>query len=145
MSGFSATWYLSIIPVCIAVVISIFATGKLSGVYNALNGSIKTSRDLEVVREAININMQMALLYIALWLVFLVILVLLVVRKTIPFPVAVGHLALFGVLTFPFAIWSKSVEKKFKSMVVDTDQQGIAETFQRWLVDWGKPGFKLKD
>lgn len=140
-----STWYLSVVPILLAAVISILANTKMNGVVRALNGMIQSHGDLQPVKEAINFNKRMAMVYMVVWFGQIAALVSFVALQGISFGAAIGHFFAFGVLTLPFGLWSKSVEKRFKALKVTSGDPALNLTFQRWLVEWKKPGFAVRD
>jgi hypothetical protein len=141
----ASTWYLSFPPILLAYLIGFVANMKLNGTREALGGVIRSARDLEQVRGAINQNKACAWLYLALWAVFLVCLVACARLTDLTFRGAVGHVFAFGVLTLPGGLWSKAVENKFKAMTVDASDPSLREKRDRYFVDWKKSGFTVPE
>ncbi len=140
-----STWYLSVVPVCLAVLISVAGNAGLKGTMRQLGGRVQTHHDLAEVRRAINGNKRLAWAYMALWLGQVLALVLAVLGGLTPFTGAVGHVFAFGVLTLPAGLWAKAVEGRFKAMAVDPSDASLAQTFQRYLVDWKKPSLSIPE
>ncbi len=106
-------------------------------------GVIRYGPDLDHVKEIINLNMRMAILYIALYVIFFIIIALMFFGgERIQ---AVTIMFFFGVITLPFGLIGKHFEKKVKNLKIETTQPGIAETYQRWLVQWKEARFQLPD
>lgn len=143
--NFAGTWYLSVIPVILAVVLSAIANNRLSRTARELGGHIRTRADLPAVKAAINLNKSLAMVYILVWLGQIVACVLAAIKGVTTIRGAFGHVFVFGVVTLPFGLWSKSVETRFKNMHVDPADPYVGHTWQRWLVDWKKAGFTIKD
>jgi hypothetical protein len=141
----ASTWYLSVLPILLAYLISLVANMKLNGTREAIGGAIRSHHDLEQVRGAINQNKACAWLYLALWAVFLVGLVVCARFTELTFREAVGHIFAFGLLTLPGGLWSKAVENKFKAMTVDASDPSLREKRDRYFVNWKKSGFTVPE
>jgi hypothetical protein len=139
------TWYLSVVPVILAYVLSALANARLNSVRQALGGAIRTRGDLGEIRRAINHNKACAWLYLAVWGAQILALVGAGLAGLTTFSGAAGHLFAFGVLTLPGGLWSKSVETKFKAMSVDGPDPSLGETFRRYLTDWKKGTFTIPE
>jgi hypothetical protein len=140
-----ATWYLSAIPVLIAVAISLTGNARLNDTYSRLGGVIRTRSQLVVVRGSINQNKALAFAYLGLWVLFTAALVLAVLSGLTVFKGAVGHFLIFGVATLPFGIWSKKVEDRFRAMKVECTDPSVETTFARWLVEWKQPRLRVSE
>ncbi len=145
MSYDTSTWYLSVIPIVLAYVISFVANANLDGVRNSLGGAVRTRQDLPPVRQAVLFNQRCAWLYLGLWACFFVSLVVAVQFTELTFRGAVGHLFAFGVLTLPGGLWTKSVETKFKTMPIDGSDPELRKAFDRYLVAWKQFGFTVPE
>lgn len=140
-----STWYLSIVPVILAVLISVAGNAGLKGTMRQLDGRVQTHQDLAAVRLAINANKRLAWAYMALWIGQILAVALAVKTGLTTFFGAVGHVFAFGVLTLPAGLWARSVENTFKAMAVDRSDPALAQTFHRYLVDWKKPSFSIPE
>lgn len=145
MSYDTGTWYLSVIPIILAYVISFVANANLDGVRKSLGSAVRTRQDLGPVRQAILFNKRCAWLYLGLWACFLVSLIVAVQFTELAFRGAVAHLFAFGVLTLPGGLWTKSVETKFKAMPIDGSDPDLRKTFDRYLVAWKQFGFTVPE
>jgi len=141
----TSTWYLSVVPVVIAIAISLVANNKLSRTVSDLGGRIRTRQDLQPVKEAINLNKALAWTYIVVWLGQLASVALCFLSGLTTFRGGVGHVFVFGVVTLPFGLWSKGVEKKFKGMAVEPDDPYVGQTWKRWLAEWRQPSLRVKE
>ena len=139
------TWYLSAIPILIAYVLGFVGNMKLDETRKALGGAIRSHRDLEEVRAAINHNKACAWLYLGLWGAFFVGLVIYAQFTELTFRGAVGHMFAFGILTLPAGLWSKAVESKFRAMAVDASDPSLREKLDRYFVAWKKSGFSVPE
>ena len=141
----AGTWYLSAIPILLAYLLGFVGNMKLDRTRVALGGAIRSHRDLEEVRAAINHNKACAWLYLGLWGAFFVCLVLYAQFTELTFRGAVGHMFAFGVLTLPAGLWSKAVEKKFKAMPVDASDPSLREKLDRYFLAWKKSGLRVPE
>jgi hypothetical protein len=141
----TSTWYLSVVPVALAILISFVANTKLSSTVKALGGKVRTRLDLQPIKEAINLNKLLAWIYIAVWLGQILLVILFAFNGQTTFKGAIGHVFVFGVVTLPFGLWSKSVEKRFKGMVIESNDPLVGQTWQRWLVEWRQASLAVKD
>ncbi len=140
-----ATWYLSVVPVLVALGISALANTRLGATARELGGAIRSHGDLVPVRQASNYNKRLAWAYIALWLGQLAAVAAAAVTGLTTFPGAVGHVFAFGVLTLPAGLWTKRVEGKFRALAVEGGDPALARTYQRYLADWKKPSFSIPE
>lgn len=140
-----STWYLSVVPVILAVLLGVAGNAGLKGTMRQLGGRIQTHQDLAAARLAINANKRLAWAYLALWLGQMIAVAFAVKAGLTTFLGAVGHLFAFGVLTLPAGLWAKSVENTFKAMAVDRSDPALAQTFQRYLADWKKPSLTIPE
>lgn len=140
-----ATWYLSAVPVLVAVIISLTGNKRLNETYRRLGGVIRTRSQLVVVRGCINQNKALAFTYLGLWVLFTAALVLAVVSGLAVFKGAVGHFLIFGVATLPLGLWSKKVEERFRAMKVESTDPSVETTFARWLVEWKQPRLRVSE
>ncbi len=95
------------------------------------------------VKDAINLSMKLAVVYIGMFVLFIVLLALFVARGT-----SLGHAALslfiFGIITLPVGLIGKRFEKKIKTMQVQANPE-IAEEFKQYLKQWNEVRFKLPE
>jgi hypothetical protein len=143
--GSSGAWGITLAVTAAAVLMGLAGTFPLKRVRAELGGVIGSRHDLEKVREAISLNMKLALVYLALWVGFLAFLGAGVFLDWWGFGDAVTKVFVFGVVTLPPGLWSRSEEKRFRAMRVECGDPSVAETFARWLSDWGKAGVSLKE
>ncbi len=141
----SGTWYLSVVPILVAVAISLAGNTKLDDTYRRLGGVIRTRSEMVVVRGSINRNKALALAYLGLWVLFTAVLVLAVISGLTVLKGAAGHFLIFGLATLPFGLWSKKVENRFKTMRVESDDPSMEATYARWLVEWRQPRLRVSE
>jgi len=106
-------------------------------------GVIRFRPDLENVKEIINLNMRMAVVYIVLYVIFFIVIALMFFGGKMGQAVII--MFFFGIITLPFGLIGKSFEKKVKNLKIESNDPGIAETYQRWLVQWKEARFQLPD
>ncbi len=106
-------------------------------------GVIRFRPDLMAVKTIININMRMAIVYLALYIIFFMVMVIMFVSGNQT--QAITILFLFGVITLPLGMIGKNYEKKIKNLQIDAHEPDIAETYQRWLRQWKEARFQLPD
>ncbi len=143
MNSFLATWYCSIVPALAASAMQWYSIYKQKQVMADLGGRLTSPKDLHPVREAINLSMIMAVIYMALYAGLGLGYILLKLSGFFSWPVMAAHLMVFGLLTLPIALWAKAVENRFKAMEATTDDPQLSETFQRYLQQWTEPRLKL--
>lgn len=130
--------------IVLAVIMHIFSMRKNIEVFDRVHGTIRSHQDLGLVREAINLSMQLAIVYIAAFIVFIVVLVGMVLSGG-SFMNAVLVLFIAGIVTLPLGLLGKKYEKKIKSLQIETEDTELARTFARYLKQWGEPRFRLPD
>jgi len=133
-----------LIFILVAFGMQIHSNRKNAGVYEQTRGVVRSRQDLLAVKEAINLSMKLAVIYIVLFVVFILLMGLSVARGG-----SLGQAALclfiFGIVTLPAGLIGKSYEKKIKTMQVETDDPDIVEKFQQYLKQWNEPRFGLSD
>lgn len=108
------------------------------------NGIIASAADLKPVRNAINLSMQLAMGYIALFLLLVLILAA-QYFSGLPFGKVIAQLSVFGIFTLPVSIIGKGYEEKIRNMKIQTSDPIIKQAFLRYLVQWKEPRFKLPE
>jgi hypothetical protein len=131
--------------VLVALVFHGLSVYRIESLLEKTEGVIRTKQDLQAVKDVISLNMRMAIFYILFWLVLIAVLVGMVVTALIAFPKALMVFFLFGVITLPMGLIGKHFEKKIHSLKVESGDPTLAETFQRYLVQWKEPHFGLPD
>jgi hypothetical protein len=137
-------FYATSIFIAIAVCMQVISVRRIKEVSGKTKGSIRSRRDLTLVKGAINMSMRLAIVYIGLFIVFIVLLAVFVGRGT-SILMAGLSLFVFGIVTLPVGLMGKKFEKRIRSMKVEVDDPTIAETYKRWLVQWDQPRFQLPD
>jgi hypothetical protein len=137
-------FYATAIFIAIAVGMQVISVRSIQQVSEKTKGLIRSRRDLLLVRSAINMSMRLAVVYIGLFVLFVVLLAVFVGRGT-PIVRAGLSLFVFGIVTLPVGLMGKKFEKRIRSMKVETDDPAIAETFERWLIQWNQARLQLPD
>jgi cyanate permease len=137
-------YFVLIIFIAVAVWMQIKSNRKNTEVYEKTRGVIKSRQDLLAVKDAINLSLKLAVVYIGMFVLFIVLLALFVARGT-----SLGHAALslfiFGIVTLPVGLIGKKYEKRIKTMQVQADDPEIAVKFQQYLKQWNEARFQLPD
>ncbi|OGF66665.1 MAG: hypothetical protein A2Y62_21360 [Candidatus Fischerbacteria bacterium RBG_13_37_8] len=128
----------------VAIIMHIISVRKMNEAINETNGIIRTYHHLNVVKEAINVNMKLAILYMVLFGI-LVVLLIIKVMDGMPMTGAALALFLFGVITFPVSLHGKKYENKIRNMKVEADDPQIAAKYQDYLKQWSGAAFQLRD
>jgi hypothetical protein len=131
--------------VLVALVFHGLSVYRIESLREKTKGVIRTRQDLQAVKDVISLNMRMAIFYILFWLLLIAVLVGMVVTAMIAFPQALMVFFLFGVITLPMGLIGKHFEKKIHSLKVESGDPALAETFQRYLVQWKEPRFQLPE
>lgn len=137
-------FYATAVFIAIAVGMQVLSVRRIQQVSDKTGGSIRSRRDLLLVKGAINTSMRLAIVYIGLFVLFVVLLAVFMGRGT-PIVMAGLSLFVFGIVTLPVGLMGKKFEKRIRSMKIETDDPAIAETYERWLVQWNQPRFQLPD
>lgn len=113
-------------------------------VYDRIHGVIRSRQDLVLLKQAINLNMQLAMLYIGLFIAFIIVLVVMVLSGR-SFMTAVLMLFIAGVVTLPLGLIGKKYENKIKSLKIEGEDPELARIFTAYLKQWNEPRFRLPD
>jgi hypothetical protein len=115
-----------------------------AAVYAKTGGVLRSRQALLAVKQAINLSMKMAVIYIVMFILFVLLLGIFVARG-----VSIGQAALclfiFGIVTLPVGLIGRGYEKRIKTMRVETGDPEIAEKFQQYLKQWNEARFGLPD
>jgi hypothetical protein len=133
-----------VVFILIAFGMQIYSNRRNALVYNQTRGVVKSRQDLLTVKNAINLSMKLAVIYILLFVLFILLMGLSVARGG-----SLGQAALclfiFGIVTLPLGLIGKSYEKKIKTLRVEGDDPQVAEKFQQYLKQWNEARFGLSD
>jgi hypothetical protein len=133
-----------VVFILIAFGMQIYSNRRNALVYNQTRGVVKSRQDLLTVKNAINLSMKLAVIYILLFVLFILLMGLSVARGG-----SLGQAALclfiFGIVTLPLGLIGKSYEKKIKKLQVKADDPQITEKFQQYLKQWNEARFGLSD
>jgi hypothetical protein len=133
-----------VVFILIAVGMQIYSNRRNVRVYEQIHGVIRSKQDLMAVRDAINLSMKLAVIYIVMF-VLLVLLMGLAVMRGGSLGQAALCLFVFGIVTLPVGLIGKSYDKKIKTLRVEAGDQQIAEKFQEYLKQWNEARFHLPD
>jgi len=125
-----------------AIGLQAFSMVKIQNLMQQTKGIIRTRTDLNCVRDTINLNMLLAVVYIIVFVLFSICLVWFFMHG-VPLIRVSLVLFLFGIITLPVGFAGKHFEKKIRSLEVQSTDPAIAETFQRYLKQWKEPRFHL--
>ena len=135
--------YILIVAILVAVGMQGYSITKIETLIRRTKGIIRYRPDLAEVKEVINLNMKMAVVYIVLFVIFFIIIARIFIGGR-PFQ-AITILFLFGIITLPIGLIGKHFENKIRSMRIESDDKEIATTFERYLVQWKEARWKLPD
>lgn len=133
-----------VIFILIALGMQVASSWKNHTVSQETKGVIKSRSDLDRVKEAINLSMRLAVIYIILFVAFIVLLGVFVARGTPLLRASLG-LFIFGVVTLPVGLIGKFFEKKIKKLEVRSDDPRLAEDYAAYLKQWDEPRFQLSE
>ncbi len=130
--------------IVLAVIMHVISMRKNKEVFDRIQGAIRSHQDLALIREAIDLNMQLAMVYIALFIIFIAVLVILVLSGG-SFMHAVLVLSAAGIVTLPLGLLGKKYENKIKDLRMEGENTELAKMFATYLKQWGEPRFRLSD
>jgi hypothetical protein len=137
-------FYVLILFILLAVIMHVLSMRKNIEVYDRIHGVIRSRQDLVLLKQAINLNMQLAMLYIGLFIAFIIVLVVMVLSGR-SFMTAVLMLFIAGVVTLPLGLIGKKYENKIKSLKIEGEDPELARIFTAYLKQWNEPRFRLPD
>ena len=137
-------YYVLIIFIAVAVWMQIKSNRKNAAVYEKTGGVLRSRQDLLAVKQAINLSMKMAVIYIVMFILFVILLGIFVARGA-SFGQAALCLFVFGIVTLPIGLIGRVYEKRIKMMRVESGDPEIAEKFQQYLKQWNEARFGLPD
>ncbi len=133
-----------VVFIIVAVGMQVYSNRRNVRVYEQLHGVIRSRQDLMAVRDAINLSMKLAVVYIVLFVLFVLLMGLAVMRGG-----SLGQAALclfvFGIVTLPVGLIGKGYERKIKTLRVEAGDAQIMEKFQEYLKQWDQPRYRLSD
>lgn len=141
--GASGLWLITLAVIGIFYLLSIVDIIQMKGVHRALNNSVSTRGDLQLLKEAIRANKKKAMCIVAVWGVYLFLSVALAFALGVDFNEVAAQFFVFGIVVLPIAIYTKHVDGKLKRLRVTAGDPGISESYQTLLLQWGKPGFRV--
>ncbi|MBI4751257.1 MAG: hypothetical protein HY774_22485 [Acidobacteria bacterium] len=144
MNSFFEHWYLSLLPLAGYLLLAVISMKRISDVRTQLGDVIRTRKDLELVKAAINQNMKLAFLLILGGGGYLVLLLGLLAAKMLPSSDS-RHLIIFTVVMAVSSLVIHILEKPLKTLRVEAKDPRIAQTYQIWLSQWPQARWKLQD
>jgi glucan phosphoethanolaminetransferase (alkaline phosphatase superfamily) len=135
--------YVLIMSLVAALSMQVYSILKIQEVCRKTKGLIQRQHDLLEVKQVINLNMKLAVLYLVLFGLLIIAVVLHFLQGMAVQGITI--LFIFGVITLPVGLFGKHFENKIRSMKVTSDDPKITETFQRYLVQWKQARFTLSD
>jgi hypothetical protein len=142
--SFSDSWYLSIIPMLIGGLMQFTNARKMSKTHALTQGVIRSWFHLNRVRDAINLSMRLAIIYLGLSGAMLAVLLGCVFFAGMSIATMTTHLFLFGVITLPVGLWGKTAENRIKGLQVQASDPEIARRFNDYVVQWGQARLQLQ-
>jgi hypothetical protein len=130
--------------IIIAALMHFYNSSKARELIKRTGGVIRSNSDLPLVKEMINLSMQLAIYYIAISVLLLAVLAYLVISG-LSFITAMGQLFVFGIVTLPMGLIGKHFEDKVRQMEIQPPDPVLQETYSRFLAQWKEPRFKLPD
>lgn len=137
-------FYVLIIFIAVAVWMQVKSNRQNAVVHAKTGGIIRSRQDLLAVKQAINLSMKMAVIYIVLFILFVILLGVFVARGA-SFGQAALTLFIFGIITLPVGLIGRGYEKRIKMMRVESGDPAIAEKFQEYLKQWNEARFGLPE
>jgi hypothetical protein len=118
---------------------------KMSKTHELMNGTIRSWFHLDRVRDAINLSMRLAIIYIALSVTMVGALLVCAFFAGMSITTVTTHLFFFGLATLPVGLWGKSAENRVKSLSVQAEDPEIERKFNDYVVQWGQARLQLQD
>ncbi|TES90492.1 MAG: hypothetical protein E3J87_09905 [Candidatus Cloacimonadota bacterium] len=144
--SYGETWYLTVIPIFIAVIMHISNMNRMKSTYRELNGGvIRTRENLKLVRDAINLSMMLAIIYISMFVILFLTIAFFVFSRKILILTGGGHLFVFGIVTLPLGLWGRTAERLIKTLKVESEDPVIEKKYKQFLMQWEQPRLKLPD
>lgn len=138
------TWYLSAVPVFIFLKTARVGARRLRSAIAELDSVVETSADLRVVRDAINLNMRLAVLLAAEVAATFCGWALAALSGVGPETVAI-HMLIFAAASVAGWLPNRRVEREFRALRVTSADPSVALTFGRWLKQWREVRLRLPD
>ncbi|OGC38893.1 hypothetical protein A2Y85_01670 [candidate division WOR-3 bacterium RBG_13_43_14] len=130
--------------IVVAIALQAISVAGVEKTVGKLKGMIRDENDLQYVKRTINMNMQLAILYIALSFLYIVALVIAIVNGASLGSAAI-NLLVFGIITWPVGIIGRSYEKKIKQLKIENNNAKIAARFLDYLTQWLEPRWQISD
>jgi len=143
--SFRESWFLTVIPIVIAVIMHLVNSNKMGHTHSKLNGVIRNRRDLHLVRDAINTSMTLAIAYMAMFAIYIIAGIILIAFGRIHIFIYSIHIFIFGIITLPIALIGRVFEKRIKNLNVESHDSDIGIIYQDYLNQWNQPRLKIKE
>lgn len=121
----------------------LYSVNKITAFIRNKKGVIRSRIDLSELKEVININMKLAVVYIILYVVFFILILLMFAGGWVS--QAILSMFLFGIITLPVGLIGKHYENKIKSLRIESDDKEVGRIFDTYLVQWKEARWKLPD
>ncbi|MEO0124348.1 MAG: hypothetical protein ABIL69_10155 [candidate division WOR-3 bacterium] len=133
-----------VVAILISVGMHLYSVNKITAFVRNKKGVIRSRIDLSELKEVINTNMKLAVVYIIFYIAFFIITALF--ADTGWFYQAILTWFLFGIITLPVGLIGKHYENKIKSLRIESDDdKEVARIFETYLVQWKEARWKLPD
>ncbi|MEO0205925.1 MAG: hypothetical protein ABIL22_04540 [candidate division WOR-3 bacterium] len=137
----------SLVILVVAILLSVgmqaYSVNRIVTFIRNRRGVIRSRIDLAELKEVINLNMKLAVVYIVLYVVFFILIVLMFVGGWASQAILI--MFLFGIITLPVGLIGKHYENKIKSLRIESDDKEIERIFDTYLVQWKQARWKLPD
>ncbi len=109
-----------------------------------LKGAIRDERDLQLVRRTINMNIQLAIMYIVIGILYAFALLILIFNG-VSLGSAAINLLIFIAVTLPVGLYGRGYEKRIKQLKMENNDSKIAARFLDYLTQWLEPRWRISD
>ncbi len=131
------------IAVLFSVGMQVYSINKIIAFLRNKKGIIRSRIDLAELKEVINLNMKLAVVYIIIYVVFSMLIVLMLTRGW--FSEAILTMFLFGIINLPMGLIGKHYEGKIKLMKIESDDKDLSSIFEQYMIQWKQARWKLPD
>jgi hypothetical protein len=145
MQSFLSTWYWTVVAALLCIGPAFAVTLKMKSTKEQINSTIRSHEDLMIVKQIINLSMITSVAMVVEIVLCVCFLVYCCLSGRIPLSAVPGHLMVFSLVMFIATPYFKKTEGDFKKIKIESDDPEIAQTFQRWLIQWRQARLKLPD
>jgi hypothetical protein len=114
-------------------------------VFEETGRAIRTDRDLQLVREAINFNMRWAVAAGGFYILYFFAMVYHLATSGVTAPVAGFHLTALSLATYVGGRHSKKLEAELKNLDAQSADPTVRSTYERSIRQWGEARLRLPD